>query len=442
MSRPERRRVLVGVLLAACHRASPEDTGPHNQVPGDLIAMTETAPGRLRLVLPGTDDTQGEVCLHEILPDVCAADPEEGRECLLFSAEHQRLSETESAFLLTYSRRDPDVGYSPAGAVLATASHPPQVVWAIDQLYFPEDGLGGVATLCADGEAATDARCHLNGTHVVAEQDDGTTLWAADTNNSRALLLARPTDGSTTATVLGMLDEHTAGWGDARSLNHLQLLTVEGRPMLLTTFKSAAPAGNGSLTDTGRLVLWDISTPTAPEQVWVWPDPETEGFLAAVHHGIVQETAQGTLLVYAHSLGASDDPDAGLYGSVGLARFNGTAPPTYLADALLPDSEFPLGFVREAEVPAPGDWLLITDSGCENAVADCSYVGRVLAARLPDLSPEGQSGALGDQRFVTLELLEDVRRPQLTFPYEADALYADEVSPALLDGIGDCATAR
>lgn len=416
---------LMLMLAAACIRGKGDTAA--NTMPGDLLAVSESSSGRLLFIDPDSGSFRGEVCLTEALPERCPPDAPDDEGCLMFAAEHQ-LSGGQSTLTLTYSRRDPDVEHSPGGVVRIVPGHPPQVLWSLDSLSFPEGS--ALADRCADPVAP---ECFLNGTHVVVEADDGV-LVAADTNNSRVLWI-QPDDASTSGEVIAYLDSAHPEWERWRNVNHVQLLRDGDRDLLLTTFKAQALDGAG-LSDQGQIVMWDVTDRSLPARLWVWPE---DGFLAAVHHGIVQETAQGTLLLYAHSLGASDDPDTGLHGAVGIARYNGPdAPPTYIADGVLPAGENPLGFVREVEAFDPYDWLLITDSGCENSSASCTYPGRVLSAELPALEPEGQGGGLGDQRFVELTLLPDARRQLLTFPYEADIFYADEVDQPLLDGIGAC----
>ena len=413
-------------LLLGC--SGGEDTAV--DVPGDLLSVSESASGRLLFIDPDDGRYRGELCLSEALPELCPLDADEDERCLLFAAEHERVG-GESTFRLTHSRLDPDVPHAPSGLASVTAGHPTTVRWRLDHLSFPEGTPLGAR--CAEPLTAD---CYLNGTHVFVEADDGV-LVAADTNNSRVLWIQPGEDGA--GEVLAVLGPEHPSWDGWRNVNHLQLLEAEdGRALLLLTIK-ARQVSAGQLSDQGQLLLWDVTDRAAPSLLWAWPGG---GFVAAVHHGVVQDTAQGALLLYAHSLGASDDPDTGQLGSVGFARYNGPdTPPTYLADGVLPEGEVnPLGFVREVELFSPDDGLLITDSGCENSSDDdCRYPGRLLSAALPDgLTAEGQSGSLGDQRFVELDLLPDAQRHQLVFPYEADLFYADEVDAALVEGIGGC----
>ncbi|MFT4974286.1 MAG: hypothetical protein ACI8S6_000168 [Myxococcota bacterium] len=414
------------VLTIGCTRRGDVKDTVESEVPGDLLSVSESSSGRLLFISPVDGTFQGEICLTEALPEVCPTDPDDDERCLMFAAEHQ-LIDGESTFALTYSRRDSDVDYAPSGIISVTTAHPPEVRWSLDTLTFPEGS--SLASRCVEQRAP---ECNLNGTHIITETGDGS-LIAADTNNSRVLWITPGDNGE--GEVTAFLDATHPEWDGWRNVNHVQVLRDGDRDLLLTTFKARAP-DSGGLTDEGQLVMWDVTDPIRPARLWVWPE---DGFLAAVHHGTVQETAAGTLLLYAHSLGASDDPDTGVIGSVGIARYLGPdTPPEYIADGVLPATDNPLGFVREVETFAPLDWLLITDSGCENPSASCTFPGRLLSAKLPDLSPEGQSGALGDQRFVELELLPDARRHQLVYPYDADLFYVDEIDADLAAGIGAC----
>mgnify|MGYP006068072379 CR=1 FL=1 len=94
--------------------------------------------------------------------------------------------------------------------------------------------------------------------------------------------------------------------------------------------------------------------------------------------------------------------------------------------------------MREVEIPAPYDTLLITDSGCENPRSNCNLEGRVVSVSLPELSAEGQSGAFSDQRFITLETLPDAFQHEMAFPYESDLLTRDEVDALVAGGVGAC----
>lgn len=417
------------LLLLACR--DPEPAAP--ELPGDLLVVSETSSGRLLFVDQQSGLYLGELCLSELLPDDCVYEAETmDEQCLLFASEPS-YEDGVSRWLITYQTRDSTVRYSPSGVASVRAGHPPALDWKIDEISF-EAWLPDYRAACVADPDNTEEECHLNAAHA-ALWDRGL-LLVADTTNSRALWLEPPVAQGEPAEVVAVLGLDHPDWLDWRNLNHIQLLEEDARTLLLTTFKSSWV--DNHTEDQGGLALWDVSDLDAIERVWVYPE---DGYLAAVHHGMVQTTADGqTLLVYAHSLGASEDAETGLLGSVGLARYNGTTPPTYLADGVYDQLPYhlPLGFVREVEIPHPYNWLLITDSGCENKQADCSFPGRVLAVSLPELEPAGTTGALGDQRFIDLAPLQGAYEKTLVYPYEADVLYAEQVEPEILEGLGPC----
>lgn len=410
-------------LLLACGA----DPAPTPAEVTEVLAVSETSSGRLLFVdwIGGT--YLGELCLSELLPEDCSYRSEDADPpCLLFAS----VPEEEERWLLTMARRRATLDYMPGAVLSVTPGRPPQTHWRVDSLSFAErfpDRYPG----CVDDPDNTLAECRLNSVHAALW--DGDTLLVADTVNSRALWLSTPAQGSTTSEVLAILGEDHAEWDAWRNMNHIQLLEEEGRSLLLTTFKSSAL--DLWTIDEGRIVLWDITDRDAPALVWVYPET---GWLAAPHHAEVQTTPDGERwLVYAHSLGASEDVETGTLGSVGIARWEGLSPPTYLADGVLEDASHPLGFVRDVSVEPDGT-LLITDSGCENRSADCALEGHVLTATPPALDEAGLSGALGDQRFVTLGVSESTYDRELVYPYTAERFAAEALDPALVSGLGAC----
>ncbi|MDG1484532.1 MAG: hypothetical protein P8R54_33405 [Myxococcota bacterium] len=422
---------MIFLLLGCTDREA--DSAAHTRT-GDIVSVVETATGRILLADDRTGSYEGEICLSELAPTDCPKGAvDEDDLCQIFSSEHF-LEDGESSWLISYVLSDTSVNYTPGRLTRFRPTHPPEVIWEVTGLSFakyqPNRYKGG----CITDAAATLANCNLNATHTVLE--DGDQLVVADTNNSRVLWLEKPAPGFRgPVEVIDILDEAHPSWGERYSINNVQRLTEGDRELLLTTFKSART--DTGLVDTGSIVLWDVTDTASPELIWVYP-PEG-GFVAAVHHGQVQQTASGEeWLIYSHSLGASEDPDNGVFGSVGMARYNGTQPPEYLADGVLGVIDKFLGFVREVEIPPPYDWLLITDSGCENPKSDCALEGRVVSVSLPELEPEGQSGGFGDQRFVSLTALPDAFQHEMVFPYEADLLQRDAVDGLVAGGVGNC----
>jgi hypothetical protein len=415
-----------------CTDDAVDSTAPVEQ--GDIVAVVETSSGRVLLADSVSGAYEGEICLYELTPEACPPDPvAEDDLCQIFSTEHI-LEDGESTWLISYVMSDTSVNYTPGHLARIRPTHPPEIIWQVTGLSFAAHHPEQYGGACLSDEGASLPSCNLNATHTVVE--DGDRLVVADTNNSRVLWLEKPAVGTSgPAEVLDIIDANHPQWEDWRSINNVQVLREGDRTLLLTTFKSAKPAE--VLTDTGAIVLWDVTDTANPERLWVYPDGE--GFVAAVHHGQVQQTASGEQwLIYSHSLGASQDLDNGVFGSVGMARYNGIEPPEYLADGVLGVIDKSLGFVREVEIPPPYDWLLITDSGCENPQADCTLEGRVVSAALPQLTPGGASGAFGDQTFVTLESLPEAFQHEMVFPYEADMLSRDSVDATVAAGLGAC----
>ena len=415
-------------LLLSCTGNDPA----REEEPGDIVVIAETSSGRLLMADQNTGAYEGEICLYEMLPEDCVANPvAEDDKCMIFSAEHF-LEDDVSSWLVSIVLNDSTLDFTPSQLSRIRPAHPPEAIWTVSSLSFDRWQPQIYGGRCAPDPDPANPDCHLNAAHTVLESGDQ--LIVADTNNSRVLWLEKPTAGSGPAEVVHVLDGSHPDWADWRSINNVQHLTEGDRTLLLTTFKSSI--SDSLQQDEGRIVLWDVTDPSLPERVWAYPE---QGFLAAVHHGQVQQTASGEQwLIYAHSLGASDDPDEGLFGSVGMARFNGTQPPEYLADGILEVVDQSMGFVREVEIPAPHDWMIITDSGCENRQSECELSGRVISVSLPDLTPSGLSGAFGEQTFITLESLPEAFQHEMVFPYEADVFAREEVDSLVAEGLGSC----
>ena len=141
----------------------------------------------------------------------------------------------------------------------------------------------------------------------------------------------------------------------------------------------------------GRITLWDITMPGAPQLVWRFP---ADGSLGIPHGPILRNIDGQWWLVYAHTEGGPNGR-----GTVGLAVTDDpTVAPTYVAD-LVPGSDAgEFQFLRGVEV-TDDLRLLATDSVSPYGNAP----GRVVEAAWPDLEPSAEaSGAVGDQVFVGL----------------------------------------
>jgi hypothetical protein len=396
-----------------------------------LLLVSETSSGRVLVVDPTSGAFTGEVCLREIFPDSCSPGSSElARPCLMFGFEHSRTGDADT-LLFTATLRDPDRPFAPSAIGQIDLGHPPNLHWAIRDIQFPQEWQQGF-DCTADPEAP---QCHLYGAHTVERLEDGT-LLVSDTSNSRILWLEPPESGARTARVHAVLSSQHPEWGMTRYPNMVQSLLVDDQPHILVTLKGRAGTGR-TPTNEGGIALWNVSDRTQPKKVWAFPE---EGHLAAVHGGRMIETPHGSLLVYAHSLGAANPESGHREGTVGFARFNGADPPEYLADGRLPEPGF--GFTREVEWAADLNQLLVTDSGCENAQDDCSRMGRVVTTALPLLTDTDNTGSAqpdgGDQTFVELEWKRSAVDAALELPFDTDRLPLSAVGPSLENGLGNC----
>ena len=381
------------------------------------VSVVETSSGKL-LITDGTGgNIGGEICLSELNPAHCAGNSELSNPCLLFGTDIQE----DEKVLLTYALRDPSTPVAPGAISLVTPTHPPTVHWTIDTLDLSPEIQAQERIDCV-ADPATPA-CQLYGAHNTWI-DDNDMLIVADTSNSRILWL-RPPDGGTSAAVMNILSMSHPQWGTERYPNQVQPLNIDGEPHLLITFKARIKPGN-ELVDEGRIVLWNIRNMEAPTRVWAFPK---EGGLAAVHQGWVEDTPEGTLLLYAHSGGAVDANHPDRYGSIGFAQFNGAELPTYLVDGVLPSPG--LGFTREVEWDEESQTLLVVDSGCENSQDDCERPGRILMIELPELMNHDKMGTFTanheHQIFVDMTLRNNLIERPLRFPFEADTLEQGEL---------------
>ena len=422
---------LLALLASACHRDAPQQDSPQE----GLLVVADTGHGRMLLVDAVTLKVIGEQCIDEMFPELCAARPsQDAASCLLFGVEP---SPDEAAVEIVFGWYDASISGIPGAVTRFIPGHPPKRHWTVDALDFPT-GMPG-APLCPDPEDTahpvdsadpswTDPACMLNMPHVAEWSLDGRELLIADTANSR-ILWTEPGNDARTRVPHALGPEHP-DWGELQYPNNVQIYQHDDHVWLLSTFKSSVEPEVAE-RNTGRIVLWDVTDTGDPQMIWSYPE---SGFLAAVHHGQIFQHPDGPLLIYAHSFGASDDFVDGGWGSVGLARFNGQAPPEYIgdvvlsADAMRQTALLPMGFVREAELVGD-DTLLVTDSGCENQGQDCPLEGQVLRLVLPSLASAGLSGAFSPdhetQRFLPVDLAQERYWGGLRFPFEAD-FYTEE----------------
>jgi hypothetical protein len=360
-----------------------------------------------------------------MMPGRCGE--EESARCLVFGVTHT--SDGTADRLGFVWGRQSDAGIPGQWAETRITTDAQTVVRAVDALRYPADP--ELDATCA-GTPDADDRCRFQMPHDARQLPDG--AWAvADTLNNRVVIYTLTDvvdDVRSLAQVIGTIERDDAEsdgfwWPNALSS------TADG--LLVVTYKGTDPE-RGVGRNAGRIVAWDVRDPADPRRVWAYP---SEGGLAAVHGGlIVPDPAGGDLLIYGHAFGASADADVGPYGSVGVARLEAGAAPTYLGDFTLADEGVePFGFVREAELTADGV-LVVTDSGCENAAADCTLTPRVMTVPWPG-APEaaGLTGSHGadhaQQVFVPLTGSRALFTGGLRFPFEADVLDGDDIGGAL-----------
>jgi len=426
------KMTLLPILLWACTPNKSTDTAsapPEREQ--SLYTVSETSTGKLLVANSEHGRVEGELCLSEIFPENCGAGSSElARPCLMFGVSHEVVDD-DDRFLITATFRDPDRPFAPGVVSLIRPSNPPEALWTVRELTIPRELQSGFDCEL-DGEAP---QCHLYGAHTAIRLDDDT-LVISDTSNSRVVWIAAPTPGDDTGEVVALLSSQHPQWGDERYPNLVQPLIIDGREHLLITFKGGVDHSS-SPTNEGRIALWDVSDRALPSRVWAFPEV---GHLSAVHSGRFAKTPAGDLLIYAHSLGASEIGTDHREGTIGFAQFNGLEPPTYLADGTLPDPGF--GFTREVEWDEELLRLIVTDSGCENSQDECGRSGRVLAFSLPELPPSDRGGSarpdLSDQSFIDLDWKRTIIDQALELPFDTNRIPQSEAGVQLREGLGPC----
>ena len=370
----------------------PTRTSDSGSAPGtEVLFLAETGAGRYAWLHAEDGAVLGEQCLGELFPDAC----DEGG-CHAFGGWG-----SAGEPVVAYVRPEVGRGGSVGGVATLTPGRPPSVVDLAESLDWETHAPAGGPDCTGD---PLPAACRLRQPHQVLVDADG--RWVvADTGNDRVLWLEP--DGA----VVAVLDSGHPDWGGCGWPNGLAW-APEG---LLLTCKGTR--GDAGASDHGQIALWDVADPTAPLRHWRWP---ADGVLAAPHGAHVS----GERLIWAHSRGAGGLTGHPQLGSVGLARWLGTAPPVYLADGVGED----LGFLRSVAVGAGGT-LWVNDTGCQRRDEDCQQPARVLALADVALEPTGESGHYSedhvDQRFVVLEtlgppLLEDLAETFQVLPWAGE----------------------
>jgi len=376
----------------------------------------------------------GSRCLSGLVPEECNGEP--GFSCMLFEVE---FDVTEGPGVrLNYTHRNPEVNGQPSSLIRTGLGPDSPLDFRINRLSFESFLPNAYDGICSE-EGVDDVRCLLNMAHASSASPDGTLLVFADTRSGR-IVIGEPDYDAGLLEVRAVLDDDHPDWGDMAWVNHVELFEENGYLYMLNSFK-----GGGSVAETkrnaGQIVLWDLSDLQAIQKVWTYP---SEGYLAAPHKATRLEVQGQHLLLYAHSLGSADSFDGPQDGSVGLATFSTSAPPSYLGDWLLNPDDGHIGFLRDAELLSDGETLLMTDSGCESLNADCHDPGGVFTVDFPAL-PESP-GLVGNfssnhtaQKFYDLTLRRWDILPKLQFPYEADVVSREQLSPFLTaDHFGSC----
>lgn len=235
---------------------------------------------------------------------------------------------------------------------------------------------GAIARVNADG--TPDFRVDGFGfPHDVVRDPADDSLMVIATSSNEVVWI--PGDGSTNEP-LRVLDNSDPEFPNTP--NGAERFDFGGRTYLLITHRPQQ----------GRVTFWDITTPGAPEFVWRFP---ATGRIAVPHCPILRQVDNEWWLIYAHTNGSATGQ-----GSVGLAvTSDPLVAPTYVADLEPGDDAAPFTFLRGVELLEDGR-LIVTDSGRSTPGAENS--GRVFVSTFPDLSPTGEGGNRGDQRFEPL----------------------------------------
>jgi hypothetical protein len=408
------------ILLLSCARFQEsarddsclETSWPSETTPGQIM-IADTGAGKVVLLSRDDGVEEAELCLSTLLPEDCSAVRDDGAaSCQVFG-----VTADDDGLLVSFSNTTPAEAVS---GVLHYDATSDDLSWRIDGLRFP---MGHALRETCLTRGNDEPLCRLRMPHAAKWSPDGE-LIIADTLNNRVLLLRPPDSGTGVADVIATLDETSEGWEDARWPNHVQVLSRDHEVFLLVTYKGSDEEQSGHI-NAGRIMLWDVTDPGAPTRTWAYPE---DGYLAAVHHAVMQEDTRRhdgrLLMLYAHSFGSSEDFD-GDTGSVGMAMASLDSPPVYLGDGVTSTDEA-LGFTRSAELIDQGGLLLVTDSGCERPNEDCSREPRVMELYLSIPEAPGTSGAFSaehdQQRFVDLPMVGHSMGTELQYPFEAELI--------------------
>ena len=420
------QRIALALVLAHLSCGGGKDEGedsagedsdpiPLGEFTGDLLMISQVAEAAVLFVDFQSGALLGERCLSELVPEQCSGEP--GLTCLLFEIEYSPGADDGLSFM--YAHRNPDVDGQPSSWARAAINRPAMPDWTLSELSY-EDYFPGEFEERCNSEEEVDAVCALNMAHTSTSLD-AEHLVFADTRSAR-IVFAEPDYESGRLEVRSYLDKTHPDWENLSWVNHLDSFEESGQKYLLSSFKAGGMVTEGQ-RNAGRIVLWNVTDLDAIERVWVYPE---EGYLAAPHKAQRMRVNDEELLLYAHSMGASESFIGENLGSVGVAQFSLESPPVYLGDWVLNPEDGELGFVRDVEL-LPDSQVLLTDSGCESLSDNCTDLGEIVVVAWPDLpEPNGMSGSFEPnhtmQRFFEFEALRMDIAPSVRFAYEADVV--------------------
>ena len=421
----QRISLALGLILGACKPGTDvEDSSFEVSFDGDLLMATEIVGGSLLFADYQSGDFLGARCLSSLVPEECNGEP--GFSCMLFEVAFDVAD--GPGVRLNYTHRNPEVNGQPSSLIRTGLGQNSPLDFRIDRISFEPHMPDAYDGICLE-ENVDDVRCLLNMAHASDASPDGSLLVFTDTRSGR-IVIGEPDYDSGVLEVRAVLDDSHADWGDMAWVNHVELFEENGHLYMLNSFK-----GGGAVAETqrnaGQIVLWDLTDLQSIQKVWAYP---SEGYLAAPHKATRLTVGDQKVLLYAHSLGHADSFDGSPSGTMGLATFSTSAPPSYLGDWLLNSDDGHIGFLRDAELLSDGETLLMTDSGCESRNEDCHEPGVISTARFPSL-PDSP-GLVGnfsnnhlEQVFHELELLRWDILPEVQFPYEADVVSRERLGP-------------
>jgi len=415
------QRIALAVgLLFGCTPTS-EDTAQDSgqsyisQLNGDLLIVSQVADASVLFADFESGDVLGEFCLSDLASEECNG--EIGFTCLAFEVGYR--GGEDDRIQLAYAQRNPEVDGQPSTLLEIAMTEERTVEGRLNRLSF-EQYLPTIYDGICSEEGVDDARCLMSMAHMYTPVP-GSDLWAVADTRSARILFGEADFSSGLFEAVAVLDGTHPDWEGMVWVNNIDLFWENNRLYMINSFKGGGPLPDTS-RNAGRIALWDVTDLSAIEKKWVYP---AEGYVAAPHKATRVDLRGESILLYAHSLGASDSFEGVQSGSVGLARFSTEEAPTYLGDWVLQDQEAHMGFLRDVELMSDGERFLVTDSGCETLNAKCEESEEIFTMHVPSLpEPSGKQGSFSSshdqQDFYPAELERWDILPTVRFPYEAD----------------------